>query len=260
MRVAVCVKAVPDAPERRLDPATLRLDREGESTINAPDRHAVEAALSLQEERPGTEVVAVSLGPPEALGALRIALAMGADRGLLVSDEEAAGSDLLGTTAVLAAALERVEADLVLFGQQAGDSNGAVLWAAIADRLRLPVVSRALSLAVAGETLTVRRYGDTGLDTIEAPLPCVASVSTAMNEPRSPNFRQLKRALDRPHEILSLADLGLPAGEVGDHGCRTAVLSLAPPAPRGEALRIGDDEGRAADELLAFLLDRKLVL
>jgi electron transfer flavoprotein beta subunit len=259
MKIAACVKAVPDAPEKRIDPATFRLDRSGDTALNLADRHVVEAALQLRGGDGETEVVAVSLGPPEALAALRSALAIGADRGVLISDEAAAGSDLLGTARALAAALERERPDLVLLGQQAGDSNGALLWAALADRLHLPVISRALSLTVAGRTLVVRRRGDTGLDTIEAPLPCVAAVSTAINEPHLPTFRELKRALEKPYEVLSLADLGVSPAHVGDAGQRTSVVALAAPAARGEALRIVD-QGEAARELLEFLLERKLVL
>src|SRR3990172_11852443 len=149
MKVAVCVKAVPEA--KRLDPATKRLDRSGEGALNAFDANAVEEALRLKDAGGGeAEVVLVSMGPPNAADAIRKALAMGADRAVLVSDAAAAGSDLVATSAVLAAALEREGADLVLFGQQAGDSDGAVLWAAVADRLRRPVVSQAASLEAAG--------------------------------------------------------------------------------------------------------------
>ena len=259
LKIAVCVKAVPDASLKRIDPSTMRLDRSGELVLNTPDRHAVEAALRLQEDHGGAEVVAVSLGPPEALAALRFALAMGADRAVLVSDEAAVGSDLLGTARALAAALERETPDLVLFGQQALDSNGAVLWGAVADRLRLPLVSRAVDVSLDAGRVVAFRRGDVGRDTIEAPLPCAVAVSTASNEPRTPTFRQPKRAFDRPHEVLSLAELGGTADEVGEAGRRTEVIALAVPTSGRDARRIVD-AGEAADELLEFLIARKLVL
>src|SRR6266571_3700820 len=131
MKIAVCVKAVPDAAAgRRLDPETKRLDRSGELTLSDFDAYTVEEALKLKEAAGDGEVVVVSMGPERALDALRKALAMGADRAVLVSDDAAAGSDLVATSAVLAKALERENAQLILFGQQAGDSDGAVLWAA----------------------------------------------------------------------------------------------------------------------------------
>src|SRR5438128_10707510 len=145
MKIAVCVKQVPEG-SRRLDPESKRLDRSGEGALNPFDANAVEEALRLKEAAGGGEIVLVSMGPPKALDALRKALAMGADRAVLVSDDAAAGADLVATSLALAKALERESADLILFGQQSGDSDGAVLWAAVADRLRVPVVSQASEL------------------------------------------------------------------------------------------------------------------
>src|ERR671927_1180129 len=126
MKIAVCVKQVPDAAAHaRIDPGSKRLDRSGEAALNAFDANAVEEALRVKEATGDGEVVVVSLGPPKAQDALRKALAMGADRAVLISDDAAEGSDLVATSYALAKALERQEADLVLFGQQAGDSDGA---------------------------------------------------------------------------------------------------------------------------------------
>src|SRR5205085_11606835 len=138
MKIAVCVKHVPEGT-KRIDPGTKRLDRSGEGALNPFDANAVEEALRLKDATGEGEVVLVSLGPPKAQDALRKALAMGADRAVLVTDDTAAGSDLVATSYVLAKALERDNADLVLFGQQASDSDGAVLSAADADRSRRPM-------------------------------------------------------------------------------------------------------------------------
>ena len=175
MRIAVCVKHVPEGPSR-LDSQTFRLDRSGEGALNHFDANAVEEALRVKGDS-DTEVVAVSLGPQKALDALRKALAMGADRAVLVSDDAAVGSDLVATSRLLAAALEKQEADLVLFGQQASDADGAVLWAAVAERLGRPVVSQAMELAVDGGSVRVKRQTEFGYDTLEAPLPAVVAVS-----------------------------------------------------------------------------------
>src|SRR5206468_9633221 len=139
MKIAVCVKQMPEGSSR-IDPETRRLDRSGEGALNSFDANAVEAGLRLKDAGGTGEVVLVSMGPAKAVDALRKALAMGADRAVLVSDDAAAGSDLVATSYALANALERENADLVLFGQQASDSDGAVLWAAVADRLRRPMV------------------------------------------------------------------------------------------------------------------------
>src|SRR4051794_32782244 len=147
MKVVVCVKEVPDASSpKRLDPQTFRLDRSVAGALNGFDTHALEEGLQLKEKGGAGEVVAVLMGPERAADSLRKALAIGADRAVQVADEGLAGSDLVATSRALARAIERENADLVLFGQQAGDSDGAVLWAAVAERLRLPVVSQAASI------------------------------------------------------------------------------------------------------------------
>src|SRR6476646_2858300 len=155
MKIAVCVKAVPDAASgRHLDPATKRLDRSRELTISEWDTYAIEEALRLKEAAGDGEVVVVSMGPERALDALRKALAMGADRAVLISDASLEGSDLLATGKVLAGALSREGAELVLFGQQSADGGGACLWAAVAERLRAPVVSQVSELVVERGSLT----------------------------------------------------------------------------------------------------------
>jgi electron transfer flavoprotein beta subunit len=259
VKIAVCVKEVPDAgASRRIDPGTKRLDRSGEAALNGFDVNAVEEALRVKEAGADAEVVVVSLGPAGALDSLRKALAMGADRAVLVSDEAAAGSDLVATSRVLAKALEREGADLVLFGQQSSDSDGAVLWAAVADRLRLPLISQAAELTVADGKATVKRQTEFGYDRIEAPLPAVIAVSDAINEPRYPSLKGIMGAKSKPQETLSLADVGVAADEAGDAGSRTEVLALAPPPPRGESRKIEDD-GSGAQQILDFLVERKLL-
>src|SRR3954465_14685700 len=169
MKIAVCVKHVPEG-NARIDPSTKRLDRSGEGALNHFDANAVEEALRLKGDS-DTEVVAISLGPQKALDSLRKALAMGADRAVLVSDDAAAGSDLVATSRLLAAALEREEADLVLFGQQASDADGAVLWAGVSERLGRPVVSQAMELTVDGESVHLKRQTQDGYDNPEGALP-----------------------------------------------------------------------------------------
>src|SRR5215468_5049 len=171
MKIAVCVKAVPDAAAgRRIDPATNRLDRSGELAISDFDTYAVEEALALKENAGEGEVVVISMGPEKAMDALRKALAMGADRAVLVTDSALEGADLLGTAKALAGALERERPDIILFGQQSADGGGACLWAAVADRLRRPVISQVSELTLGDGSLTGKRQTEYGYDTISAPL------------------------------------------------------------------------------------------
>jgi electron transfer flavoprotein beta subunit len=258
VKIAVCVKQVPDATSaRKLDSATNRLDRSGEGALNATDVNAVEEALRIKEAHEG-EVVVVSFGPPKALDSLRKSLAMGADRAVLVSDEAAAGSDLVATSYALARGLEREGADLVLFGQQSSDSDGAVLWAAVADRLQRPMISQVSDLQVEAASVTGKRQTEFGYDVISAPLPAIVAVSDAINEPRYPSLKGIMGAKSKPVETLSLADIGVDPASVGAVGSRTSVLSLGPPPAKGNQVKIEDD-GTAADQLIAWLSERKLV-
>jgi electron transfer flavoprotein beta subunit len=259
VKIAVCVKEVPEGGStRRIDSETMRLDRSGEAALNAFDVNAVEEALRVKEANADSEVVVVSLGPARAVDSLRKALAMGADRAVLVSDDAAAGSDLLATGRVLATALEREQPDLVLFGQQSSDSDGAVLWAAVADRLRLPVISQAAELTIADGKATVKRQTEFGYDRIEAPLPVVIAVSDAINEPRYPSLKGIMGAKSKPQDVLSLDDLGLASDLAGDAGSKTEVLALGAPPARAEGRKVEDD-GTGAQQILDFLVERKLI-
>jgi electron transfer flavoprotein beta subunit len=256
MKIAVCVKHVPEG-NAKIDPSTKRLDRAGEGALNHFDANAVEEALRLKGDS-DTEVVVVSLGPAKAADSLRKALAMGADRAVLISDDAAAGSDLVATSKLLAAALEKESADLVLFGQQASDSDGAVLWAAVAERLRRPVVSQAAELSVNEGSLKVKRQTEFGYDLIESPLPAVVAVSDAINEPRYPSLKGIMGAKKKPFDTLSLADIGVDAGDAGESGSKTEVIGLSDPPSRGDARKIEDD-GNAAQAILDFLAEKRLV-
>ncbi len=256
MKIVACVKHVPEGSSR-IDPGSLRLDRSGEGALNRFDANAVEEALRVKGDS-DAEVVVVSMGPERAADSLRKALAMGVDRAVLVCDDAAAGSDLVATSRVVAALLERESADLVLFGQQASDADGAVLWAAVAERLRLPVISQASELAVTEGSLRVKRQTEFGYDVIEAPLPAVVAVSDAINEPRYPSLKGIMGAKRKPQDVLSLGELGLEASAVGEAGSGTSVLALAEPPARGDARKI-EGGGDAAEAIVEFLAEKRLL-
>jgi electron transfer flavoprotein beta subunit len=258
VKIAVCVKQVPEAAARRIDPDTRRLDRSGEGALNSFDAHAVEEALRVRDGVGEGEVVLVSLGPADALDSLRKALAMGADRAILVSDEAAVGSDLVATSYALAQALDREQPDLILFGQQASDSDGAVLWAAVADRIRRPLISQVAELTVANGSVRGKRQTEFGYDVIEAPLPAVVAVSDAINEPRYPSLKGIMGAKGKPQETLSATDLGLEADRLGETGSKTTVLGLNEPPARGESRTIEDD-GSAAEKIVEFLAEKRVI-
>jgi electron transfer flavoprotein beta subunit len=256
MKIAVCVKHTPSG-HLRMHPDSLRLDRSGPGELNGVDKNAIEEALRLQGDV-AAEVVAVSVGPQEAIESLRTALALGADRAVLVSDPGLSGSDLIATSKVLAKALEREGADLVLFGQQTSDGGGAVLWAAVAERLRLPFVSQAAELTLHDGTVRIARETEFGNDVIEARLPTLVAVSDAINEPRYTSLKGVMGAKKKPLEVLSLQDLGLDASEVGDAGSKTEVLGIDEPPGRINSHKITDD-GDAAQAICDFLEEKQLL-
>ena len=199
--------------------------------------------------------VARETGLKPILGAELVA---GMDRAVLIADAAAAGSDLLGTSRALAAALEREGPDLVLFGQASNDGDGAMLWAAVAELLQRPAISQVATLTVDGGELKGKRQTEHGYDTISAPLPAIVAVSDAINEPRYPSLKGIMGAKTKPQETLSLSDLGVDAGAVGEAGARTEVHDLGPPPSRGDSITIEDD-GSAAQKILDLVLERRLL-
>jgi electron transfer flavoprotein beta subunit len=253
MKIAVCVKAVPDsASGRRIDPATGRLDRSGDLAVSDYDLHPVEEALRLRDEAGEGEVVVISLGPAVAADAIRKTLAMGADRTVLVSDDAFAGGDLVTTAHALAGALARETADLVLFGQQSADGDGACMWAAVAEVLKRPAISQVAELEVDGGSVIGRRQTEFGYERIRASLPAVVAVSDAINEPRYPSLKGIMGAKSKPQEALSSAEVG------GVQAAQTSVVSIAAPPEKGERRRV-DDAAGAPEAIVEFLVEKRLL-
>ena len=261
MNIAVCVKEVPSATsQRRLDPGTKRLDRSGDSEPNPFDVHALEEAIQIRERGADVgEIVAVCMGPESAQRVLTKALALGADRAVLVTDAALAGSDIAGTAYVLAAAVGKQDADLVLLGQQAADADCYVMAAAVADHLRRPLVTQVAELRLDGGAVKAKRQAEHGYDLIEAPLPAVVSVSDAINTPRLPSIKAIMGAKRKPLETVSAADLGLDTARVGGDGARSVVRTISPPPPKAEGLKIEDSGGDSAEKVVAFLNEKGLI-
>jgi electron transfer flavoprotein beta subunit len=261
VKIAVCVKEVPSATShKRLDPATNRLDRSGDTEPNPFDMHALEEAIRIREGGADvSEIVAVCMGPETAQRVLTKALALGADRALLVTDPALAGSDIAGTAYVLATALGREEADLVILGQQASDADCYVMAAAVADHMRRPLVTQVADLELDGTKLRAKRQAELGYDLIEAPLPAVISVSDAITTPRLPSIKAIMGAKRKPLETVSAADLGLDTGRAGGDGAQSVVRSISPPPPKNEGVKIEDAGGDAADKVVALLAERGLI-
>ena len=260
MKIAICVKEVPDpAAPRRLDPETGRLVRSADTALNPYDRHAIEAGVQLREgAAAGAEVTIVTMAPASAARTVDKALAQGGDRSVHLADDALSGSDLLATSYALAELLRRDAYDLVLFGQSAADSECYVLPAAVAERLERPCVTQVAALELVDGVLRVKRQVETGYETLELPLPAVLSVADTLNEPRYATLPAIMGAKRKPHELLSVDELGLDPGRIGQGGSRARVRGLSAPPPRGEGVRI-EDAGDAAERILEFLVERRLV-
>jgi electron transfer flavoprotein beta subunit len=258
MNIVVCVKQVVDTEaETKLDPASWRLNRSVTCILNPYDEYAVEEALRIKEAH-GGEVVAVCMGPETATDAVRKALAMGADKALLVSDAALAGSDLQGTAYVLAEALKTLQWDLVIFGVRSTDGETGCVPAAVAERLGVPLLSALAKVEVDGSKLTVNRETEEGYVRYECPTPAVLSVIKGINEPRFPSMKGIMTAKTKPLDTKDAGALSLDASRVGQSGAKTRILSGRSPEPRKAGEKIEDD-GTGAVKIAEYLVSKKLV-
>ncbi|MFE9699706.1 electron transfer flavoprotein subunit beta/FixA family protein [Streptomyces sp. NPDC006270] len=259
LRIVVCVKYVPDATGDRRFADDLTLDREEvDGLLSELDEYAVEQALRIADGADDAEVTVVTVGPEDAKDALRKALSMGADKAVHVEDDDLHGSDVMGTSLVLAKAVERAGYDLVVCGMASTDGVMGVLPALLAERLGVPQVTLLSEVAVDGGVVTGRRDGDTASEELEASLPAVVSVTDQSGEARYPSFKGIMAAKKKPVESLDLDDLGLDAGEVGLAGAWTAVDS-ATERPARTAGTIVKDEGEGGRRLAEFLAGQKFI-
>ncbi len=258
MNVIVCVKQIPDpALPGALDPATNTLKRDGKLILDESDSYGVEMALQLVGTAGGGEVSIVSMAPYGEVSGMRSALAMGAARGVLVSDPELSGSDALTTAKVLAAAVQKLGgADLVLAGTESSDGYTGTVPEQMAEVLGLPSVTFAKKLTVDGSTLHVERQTEDGYDEVECPLPAVVSVTAGVVEPRYPSFKGIMAAKSKPVDTVTAADLGVTP--VGWAGAGQEIVDVAQ-APEREAGEIIEDDGEAFTKIVEYLDKLKVI-
>jgi electron transfer flavoprotein beta subunit len=263
LNICVLVKEVPDAAvEKRMDSATMRLDRSGEKNLNPFDTHAIEAAMQIREGGEVTvdELVAVTMGPESAVRALHRAVALGADRSVHLTDEALADSDVCATGYALAQVLRKEGPDLVLLGQQSDDGECYTIGAVVADHLEMPSLTQVIKIDVTNGKLRCERQAEYGYDTVEVELPAVISVGDAINEPRYPNLKAIMGAKKKPLDTHAVADVEIEPGRVGEEGSRTTVLEINPP-PEKEPGEIIEDEdtNETVEKIVAWLEERKLL-
>src|SRR3954466_4027728 len=252
MNVAVCVKQIPDpAMPGQLDEHNW-LKREGKLILDDSDAYGVEMALQLVDKAGGGEVTLISMAPNGEVSGLRTALAMGAHKAILVSDETLKGTDALGTAKVLAAAVGRANPDLVLAATESTDGYTGTTPVQVAELLGMPSITFAKHVEVADGAVKVNRQTEAGYDEVSCPLPVLVTVTAGVVEPRYPSFKGIMAAKNKPVDTLTIGDLGVDAGAVGLGGSGQEITSVQAAEER-KAGEIVVDEGDAHEKVVAFL-------
>ncbi|MGB3735767.1 MAG: electron transfer flavoprotein subunit beta/FixA family protein [Ilumatobacter sp.] len=255
MNVIVCVKQIPDpALPGELDPSTNTLKRDGKLILDESDSYGVEMALQLVGAAGDGSVTLVSMAPNDEVSGLRTALAMGAEKAVLVSDPSLAGADALTTAKVLAGAVGKAgDYDLIIAGTESSDGYTGTVPEQIAEVLGLPSVTFAKTIVVDGATVKVERQTESGYDEVTCPTPAVVSVTAGVVEPRYPSFKGIMAAKSKPVETATAADLGIESVSWAQS------ITDVTDAPAREAGEIIEDDGETFNKIVEFLDNLKVI-
>ena len=252
MNIAVCVKQIPDpATPYELDVENHWVVRPNDQVLDDTDRYGVEMALQLAEATEGT-VTLVSMSPSGSLQGIRQALAMGADKAVIVDDPNLKGSDALTTAKVLSAAIVREGADLVLAGGESTDGYTGVVPQMMSELLDMPCLSFARKVDIADGTVTIERQTAAGYDVVTSPLPAVLAVTAGVVEPRYPTFKGIMQAKSKPIDTTTAADLGVAIAS-------GQTIANVEPVPARDSGEMVEDDGEAFSRIIAMLEDKKVI-
>lgn len=258
MRIAVCVKQIPDpATPYKLASDTHRVERPNDQVLDDTDRFGVEVGLQLAEGNDGS-VTLYSMSPSGSLQGIRQALAMGADKAVIIDDAALAGSDALTTARILAAAIDREGFDLVIAGTESTDGYTGVVPQQIAELLDVPSLTFARKVDAADGVVRIEQQTSDGYDVVEAPLPALLSVTSGVVEPRYPTFKGIMEAKKKPIVALTAEDLGFTANQVGEAGAGQTIRSVDI-VPAREAGEIVEDDGDGYLKIVALLEKAKVI-
>ncbi len=254
MKIAVCVKQIPDpAAPYDLDPETSFVVRPDDQVLDDTDRYGVEVGLQLAEEI-GEEatVTLVSMSPSGSLQGIRQALAMGADRAIIIDDDSLRGADALTTAKVLAAALSEDGFDLVIAGTESTDGYAGVMPQQLAELLEVPSLTFARKVEKDGDNIRIERQTEAGYNVVEAPLPALLTVTSGVVEPRYPNFKGIMQAKKKPVDTKTCADLGVsPVAQ--------QVIRAVETVPARQAGEVVEDEGEGYLKIIEKLEEAKVI-
>jgi electron transfer flavoprotein beta subunit len=257
MNIAVCVKQIPDPAAPQSFDVSHNLNRSGKLILDEADTYGVEMALQLVDKAGAGEVTVVSMGSSSDVAGIRNALAMGAAKAIVVSDDSLRGTDALGTAKVLAAVIRRVSPDLVIAATESSDGYTGTTPVQVAELLGLPSITFAKSITIDGAVVKVDRQTESGYDEVSAPLPALVTVTAGVVEPRYASFKGIMAAKSKPLEVLSVADLDL-ASETGSAGARQEITAVV----AAETRNAGEkhvDEGDGAEKIIGFLESIKVL-
>ncbi len=255
MKIAVCVKQVPDSETRINLPAPApELDQSGFTRILNPyDAYAVEEAIKIKEAGTDVEVTAFTIGTDAVMETLKKdCLAVGCDKAVIITDPALDKADEAAVATVLAAALKREEFDLILCGLKAIDDDSGQVGTLVAEHLGLPHVSNITALEMGDGTLKAEREIEGGKEIVEASLPCLLTCQKGLNEPRLPSLPNIMKAGMKPMETVTCADLGIEAPTN-----LVEIKQYSPPPARGECKMVEADEPATAAKELARLLNEE---
>jgi electron transfer flavoprotein beta subunit len=252
VKIVVTVKQVPDPNSTQSLEPDNTLARDKEVVLDPGDECGIEEGLQLKEAH-GGEVVLVSMGPERAKDAIRKGLSMGADRGILVSDDKLQGADALLTAKALAGAIKAESPDLVICGTESYDGSTGMVPPILAELLGMPQLTFAKKVEVDGSTVKVHRQTADGHMVVEASTPALITVTAAIAEPRYASLKGIMAARSKEVKLVALAELGVEADE------RAETIEGMAEAEARKAGAIIEDDGTAVDRIVKVLADAKVL-
>ncbi len=263
IKIIICIKQVPGTTEIKIDPETNTLVREGiENIINPFDAYAIEEGVRIKERLDDeTEVIVLTMGPPQSEGILREAISVGADKAILLSDRAFAGADTWATSITLAKAINKIgEYRLVILGKQTLDGDTGQVGPEIAHRLGIPFIGYASSIPEIGRNkMKIKRLMEDRYETFEVKLPAAISVVKNINTPRVPSLRGKMKAKSIEIPVWGAAELGVREDEVGLSGSYTQVIKIFTPDIKHEIKMFEGSAEEQVEQLYGKLKELNLI-
>ncbi len=260
MNIVVCIKQVPDTTEIKLDPVKGTLIRDGvPSIMNPDDKGGLEFALRMKDQY-GAHVTVITMGPPQAEEILREAYAMGVDRAILLSDRKFGGADTLATSNTIAAALRKLDYDIIITGRQAIDGDTAQVGPQIAEHLDLPQVTYAEQLEYDGKkTFTIKKADEDGYQIVEVVAPCLVTALASGVKPRYMSVRGIVEAYDREIEVWNFDSIDVDPAKIGLGGSPTRVAKSFAKGMKAPGQLYEVEPQEAVDLIIAKLKEKYII-